>query len=523
MKDDIINVINNIINTYKGDEYIIDKFQNYMINHLPSQVLHWKEDQQQRISRTKNLADGLDSFVESFIRRHMYFYNHQNEYYFSYNGREFNHTTEDSITQKISFFIETEYPLLTQWSKRTKMTVLKKIKDKSLVCAIPESDTIQLVLKLLHPSLFVKRNEAKYFLCVLGDNILKKYNIANQQTTTQFHFIDSKAKELLRVLEYHAIYYLSNGCMASIKHKHHEHSYELSRIISILPCVQQRDNWWWKDINNHALDILCVACHYSNRYGSSDKFLDTLQSETCIRNRIMFLKDKTPETVVCMFYNEYLLSIENKNHVTSNIKQDNNCITWKDTTFLWKQFLESNQLPNIMFLQTLKQELIEHINTRICTQGNSCYFNEINDTFIGVTSKLMPNLQCFLSFWQGTMIEDETEHFLEIEEIGHLYKDWCKSNGNQEIQIERLKELIRFYYPNTDWHEDKYIHGYKNKLWNKKTDILIALDMLKDSLTAQYNINVYDAYEHYCKYHNRVKPTALLVSKVYFEHIWDTI
>ena len=77
-----------------------------MINHLPSQVLHWKEDQQQRISRTKNLADGLDAFVESFIRRHMYFYNHQNEYYFSYNGREFNHTTEDSITQKISFLIE---------------------------------------------------------------------------------------------------------------------------------------------------------------------------------------------------------------------------------------------------------------------------------------------------------------------------------------------------------------------------------------------------------------------------------
>ena len=513
MKDDIIGVVTTILDTYKDDEYIKEKFQKFMLDHLPNQVQQWKTDQQRRLTRNEELVKEHDAFIEVFLRRHTHFYNSQNEKFFSYNGREFKHITEDNITQKISNTIDSESSDLSSWRKKTKMNILKRVKDKFITRAIPESETIQHVLKLLHPSLFIKRNEAKYFLCVLGDNILKKYSVSNQQTTSCYHFIDSKAKTLLRDLEYYSNHYFSTACSTTFKHKHHHHLYEACRLITILPCVQQ-EQYWKNNIKNSALDILCVACHYSNRYGSADQFLETLQTDFDLKDHILYLKDNSQGNITKSFYNEYLVNEE-------NVVQDNEttAITWKDITFLWKQFLESHTLPNIMFMQVLKQELIQYVEEQSQTQ---VFFDESNDTFIGVTSKLMPNVQCFLSFWQGTMIQDDSENYMEIDEIAYLYNDWCKTNGNQVIQNERLVELIQFYYPNVEWQEEKYIHGYKNKLWNKQTDMIIALDAIKSDL-GTHNMNVYDAYEHYCKYHKNIKLPNLPVSKVYFEHMWENL
>lgn len=514
--NDIIEIVRTLYTKYENDEYIKEKFQKFMLDHLPNQVLQWKTDQQRRLTRNEEMAKEHDAFIEVFLRRHTHFYNAQNEKFFSYNGREFKHITEDNITQKICNTIDSESSDLSSWRKKTKTNILKRIKEKLLTRAIPESETIQHVLKLLYPSLFIKRNEAKYFLCVLGDNILKKYNVSNQQPTSCYHFIDNKAKGLLRDLEYYSNHYFSTTCSTSFKHKHHHHAYDSCRLITILPCVQQEE--YWKDwIKYSALDLLCVACHYSNRYGSADQFLETLQTDFDLKDHILYLKDNKQENIAQSFYNEYL---EN----SDNIVQDNgsNDITWKDVTFLWRQFLESNRLPNIMFMQVLKQELIKYVDEQAQTKGIQTSFDESNDTFIGVTSKNLPNVQCFLSFWQGTMIQDESEHYLEIGEIEYLYNHWCKTNGNQVTQTETLTSLIQFYYPTVEWQEDKYIHGFKNKLWNKQTDVLIALDAIKNDV-GTHNMNGYDAYEQYCKYHNRIKPSQLIVSKVYFEHMWENL
>jgi len=262
---------------------------------------------------------------------------------------------------------------------------------------------------------------------------------------------------------------------------------------------------------------LCVACHYSNRYGSADQFLETLQTDYDLKDHILYLKDNTQSKIAQSFYDQYLVNGENTTQ-----ENDTNNITWKDITFLWKQFLESNRLPNIMFMQVLKQELIQYVQEQEQNTSTGASFDESTDTFIGVTSKLQPNIQCFLSFWQGTMIQDETEHYMEIDEIAYLYNNWSKTNGNQAIQNERLVELIQFYYPNVEWQEDKYIHGYKNKLWNKQTDMIIALDAIRNEV-GTHNMNVYDAYEHYCKYHKNIKLPNLPVSKVYFEHTWENL
>ena len=60
------------------------------------------------------------------------------------------------------------------WKQKTKINVMKKIKDQNILFNIPESITIQNVLEALTPVFFRNKAETKYFLTVIGDNILKK-------------------------------------------------------------------------------------------------------------------------------------------------------------------------------------------------------------------------------------------------------------------------------------------------------------------------------------------------------------
>ena len=77
------------------------------------------------------MAKEHDAFIEVFLRRHTHFYNPQNEQFFSYNGREFKHITEDNITQKISNTIDSESSELSSWRKKTKMNIFKKNKRQA--------------------------------------------------------------------------------------------------------------------------------------------------------------------------------------------------------------------------------------------------------------------------------------------------------------------------------------------------------------------------------------------------------
>ena len=58
----------------------------------------------------------------------------------------------------------------------------------------------------------------------------------------------------------------------SFKFKYHDHDYNKCRLIDI-------DDEGINDVsnelskNNYLIDVICVAVHYSNRYGSSDDYI----------------------------------------------------------------------------------------------------------------------------------------------------------------------------------------------------------------------------------------------------------
>ena len=67
---------------------------------------------------------------------------------------------------------------MVQWKHKTKTHIIKLIKERTLFTSIPETYTIQTVLGFLQTTLFETKDAAKYFLTVLGDNILKKPFVA---------------------------------------------------------------------------------------------------------------------------------------------------------------------------------------------------------------------------------------------------------------------------------------------------------------------------------------------------------
>ena len=194
--------------------------------------------------------------------------------------------------------------------------------------------------------------------------------------------------------------------------------------------------------------------------------------------------------------------------------------------YLWRQFLQSKHLPGVMFQNTLKTNLIEMLDDR---------YDAAQDTFLDTTSKYLPAVNRFLSFWESTVVAAvDTLAEYEIDEIAALYKQWC-GPGTLSLNDAKIMDLIRFYYPDVEIEGDKYIQNIRCRLWDKALDIQVALDALKEStrkpltlvhpeldtepaetpaIVSKKEITVYDAYAFYRKFY---EGKNLLVSKVYFE------
>jgi len=301
--------------------------------------------------------------------------------------------------------------------------------------------------------------------------------------------------------------------------------------------VVKYEHTWSHIINQYALDIICVACHYSTRYESSDEYLIKYSNDNAFNLSVFYLKDKQPVDFINTFIATYLdihtnsLDITNANtNANTNVIIDNQSIrgtqiTWKNMQYLWKHYLDASGLPSIMFLQTFKS---------ILTDKLSVYYNEEHDTFIGICSKHLPVIQTFLNFWDETIIMDETETDFEIDEVVTLFRKWCETSCkiNTTLNDKQILDLIAYFFPTIEIERDKYLSGIRCSLWDKQFDIQTSLDNMKNILRETHlsddrcaspsinrNIAIYDAYIFYCKSHSCIqdKTYVQIVSKAYFE------
>ena len=552
--NDYVKIIENLYAKYKNYPYVLHRL-NLHIENLPTTLEQDAENYEKRQNRNALLTNEQKTFIQVFLKKHQYFYYSPNNTFFEYDNKHYSKIKEDDILYNLLTGISKD-DILIQWKYKTKANVIKIIKERNLLKSIPETYTIQRILKFLSPAIFKTKNETKYFLTILGDNILKK-------KSSNLYLTNPTTKKLLNEIDNLVWFFLGfNNVNSNFITKYHENNeYENYRLINTLETISIE--FIQEIVRKLGLDLLCVACHYSTRYTNSDNFLET-KIEDELKNRVLFLKMNTPKTIIDAFCDQYIeqlpnVKTDNSLNVNANVnaKKMNYSITWKNMHFIWKKFLSNMGMPNIIFYNTIKNILKERFE-----------YDENNDTFYDVTSKYLPVVSEFIKFWDDTITYDiefndlivtdgngslqvassplcsptdyyllttynpdahntnmvldpnttytiDTKEFtneLEIGEILALFKYWCKTN-NSDIPTTIMSlstfyendiiKLLRHFYPNIKIQDNKFIPNIQSVLWNKKRDIDNSLEQLKTTYKKQNKdviIDFSDAYYFYAVY-----------------------
>ena len=219
--------IKTLIEKYKDNEYMTNRIYNHIVNYLPNTLDNEMKNHEKRVNRNNYLSNEQQIFIQVFLSKNKYFYLPNNNFFYEYDGEKYLIVKEDDVIHKLLSTISNDRILL-QWKYKTKINIIKQIKDRSLFNSIPETDTIQNVLNVLYPAIFHSKNTAKYFLTIIGDNILKKHS-------NNIILVSPKMKQIVNELDNVALSSIgSNNTTNNFMTKYHEnHSYENCRLIKI--------------------------------------------------------------------------------------------------------------------------------------------------------------------------------------------------------------------------------------------------------------------------------------------------
>jgi hypothetical protein len=519
-------VISDLFDKYKENQYMLNRLQTYITN-LPNLLDTENKKYEERLCRINELTMEQDNFYKVFLMKHQYFYMPYNNIYYEYDGKTYRIIKDDDIHHHLLSTITDEGKLMA-WKHKTKQNIIRQIKDRTLFKSVPETYTIQNVLGFLQ-TIFDTKSEAKYFLTVIGDCILKK----NGGESPLQYFINANTKKLVLLIDSIAYITTGNSIMSNFISKYHDsHNLSCYRLIKTSANETAISTDLTKDIlNKIGIDLLCVAAHYSDRYTTSDIFLQNESDETN-KQYAMFFVNNSIDKITKDFINQCL--------DVSTSTSTKNSLSWKNMHYIWKQYLSSVNIPNMLYTNGLKEllkgKLLHNTNTEVINSDL---------VFLNVTSKYLPSVSNFLSFWEKhIVILDNNISFddeYEIDEIVTLYKS--SEFKNVAISDKEIIKMINHYYsPQVEVIDNKYITNIRCNLWIKHENIRTHLDTFKATQKIINNSNtsvinnsntsvinnsnkelisfdeLYKSYKSYCNAKQVVdKQVSPIVSKQFFE------
>ena len=513
---------------YKDNQYMLNRLQTYITN-LPNLLDTENKKYEERVLRINELTMEQDNFYKVFLMKHQYFYMPYNNIYYEYDGKTYRIVKDDDIHHHLLSTITDEGKLMA-WKHKTKQNIIRQIKDRTLFKSVPETYTIQNVLGFLQ-TIFDTKSEAKYFLTVIGDCILKK----NGGEGPLQYFINANTKKLVLLIDSIAYITTGNSIMSNFISKYHDsHNLSCYRLIKTSANETAISTDLTKDIlNKIGIDLLCVAAHYSDRYTTSDIFLQNESDETN-KHYSLFFVNNSIDKIAKDFINQCL--------DVSTTTSISNSLSWKNMHYIWKQYLSSINVPNMLYTNGLKELLKGKLNHN--TNTNTEVTNS-DIVFLNVTSKYLPSVSSFLSFWEKhIVILDNNISFddeYEIDEIVTLYKS--SEFKNVAISDKEIIKMINHYYsPQVEVIDNKYITNIRCNLWIKHESIRTHLETFKatqkmstsvinNSNTSVINNSInhsnkelisfdelYKSYKSYCNAKQVVdKQVSPIVSKQFFE------
>jgi hypothetical protein len=507
--------ISDLFEKYKDNPYILQRLQMHLTN-LPAILETENKRYEERVSRINELTLEQDNFYKVFLSKHQYFYMPYNNLFYEYDGKTYKIVKEDDIHHHLLSTITDEGKLIA-WKHKTKQNILKQIKDRSLFKSVPETYTIQNVLGFLN-TIFDTKTETKYFLTVIGDCILKK----NVGPECNLFFINSNIKKLVSFIDSIAYITTGNSIMSNFISKYHDtHNLLGYRLIKTNDNFNSIATELIKDVlNKIGIDLLSVAAHYSERYSSSDQFLINLPQEDPIKEYAMFFSLNTTNKIVDQFVSQCIEQVSTNTLNNSNSTNIYN-LSWKNMHYIWKLYLSSINVPNMMYSNNLKTLLKSQLT----------FTENTNDiVFTNVTSKFLPSVSSFLSFWEKHItITSETDDSklcdeeYEVDEIASLYKQTNKLSINISDK-EIIKMIWHYFYPSVEVIDNKYVTNIHCNLWSKHDDINEMLNFYKQQQVQQPEVSLisfdelYQNYKSYIQAKNAVDGVfSPIVSKHFFE------
>jgi hypothetical protein len=277
-----------------------------------------------------------------------------------------------------------------------------------------------------------------------------------------------------------------------------------------------------KDVlNKIGIDLLSVAAHYSERYSNSDQFLINLPQEDPIKEYTMFFSMNTTNKIVDQFVSQCIEQVSTNTLTNSNSTNIYN-LSWKNMHYIWKLYLSNINVPNMMYSNNLKVLLKTQLTFTENTSTNDIVFTN-------VTSKFLPNVSSFLSFWDkhitittDDLVSDKLcDEEYEVDEISSLYKQTNKSSINISDK-EIIKMIWHYFYPGVEVIDNKYITNINCNLWSKYDDINEMLAYYKQQQHPEISLisfdELYQNYKSYIQAKNAVENLFHpIVSKHFFE------
>ena len=499
-----------LIMKYEGNASVYNRLQNYILNQLPEILSNHNNIHKAREERKDMLNKESMIFISNYLEKNKYYYNTSTELFFVYGNDRFSLCKEDDILHNILTSISGyQNKMLIDWKYKIKASIMKRIREKDVLTAIPESSTIQNVIERLYPTIVASKERAKYFLTIIGDIILKK--------SVSVYFVTPKMKLILNELSQLACRLFNTNSFSNVfKYKFYDHKLSDCRIVDVSDYVLSypgkslplTDVWVNYFQHEQAIDLFCVSAHYSNRFGSADEFIISHSNDIVLNNYTFFLKNNTEDSIINLFI-ERFIDIPEK---SDEYNMHDHRISSKNMMYLWKQFIETERLPNVIFTHNLKNKFRSVMN-----------YDEEEDSFTGVTSKLLPNVSRFLVFWKDLIEVDLPEMIdeeLEIDELCLLFHSSTKIHFTDKTMIS----LIKHYWPSVTIEENKYLVNCRSKMWDKKKDISQILKQYQDKKQCNTgskedelflidSVPISELYAFYSKHHK----CKYVASKRYFE------
>ena len=475
-----------ILEKYSNNKKVLNKVNEYVTSKLDIHINKIYNEVSKKESTQKERNYFINNFLSSM--ENIYYYVKEKELFIHYDMKNYKCFEEDEICSQIYNDIIQNHKSLMSYKFDIQNEIINEYKTQTqtLNNCIPESYTIQSVIKYLMTYFFDSKEDAKYFCCILGDLLLNKttdnvfcinYNLLQFITTFQ-NIITNTINDNVSTMEDK---FTINKLNSSVDIKNHRILYS-SNVDKL--CL-------WNDfLNRHAIDIYVVCIHYSRRYLNSERYLTHHKAP----QHILYLKNNNVKTIVESF------------GLKEISVQPNNSITYDNMNFLWYTYLKSKHIPiNIISVELLHNEMLNY--AKYDTPNNIYLCVNHPDNSLIVTIK---------DFIKDCVVKDTSDQ-LEVSELIEIFKDRSNSDIDENTMIEVLKYFTDYEFIN----DDKTINGIRCLLWDKKGEIDNFIKLMKqshqdNSRVITENLTFNTIYTKYCKYTSNNGNVNKIVTKKYF-------